>query len=117
MQDLPPAGGGFLIPAGAVALDKAEAWTKVGAERSPLEWQMAGLLGLDFASEKTLNKKEIGFIFSPVMVLCAKEGVDTLTKVRLIEEALEIEQNFPDDKEKHLIVIFPAHLNSFLELC
>ena len=76
---------------------------------------LAGLLGLDFASKRFLN--EIGFIFSPVMVLCAKEGVDTLTKVRLIEEALEIEQNFPDDKEKHLIVIFPAHLNSFLELC
>ena len=34
--------------------------------------------------------------FSPVMVLCAKEGVDTLTEVRLIEEALEIEQIFLD---------------------
>ena len=47
-------------------------------------------------------------IFSPVVVSGALEGVDTLTKVRLIEEALKIEQNFlccPDDKEKHLIVI------------
>ena len=33
-------------------------------------------------------------IFSPVVVSGALEGVDTLTKVRLIEETLEIEQNF-----------------------
>ena len=48
MQDLPPAGGGFLIPAGAVALDIAEAWPKVGAESLRIPPKMVKLAGPGF---------------------------------------------------------------------
>ena len=100
-----PAGGGFLICAGAIALDVAEAWTKVGAEsfgvppeirikiqehrdmrviRPWVKLTLSNKWGIpEKIFEQRSNRRNETLIFWPVMVLCALEGVDTLTEVRL----------------------------------
>ena len=100
-----PAGGGFLICAGAIALDVAEAWTKVGAKsfgvppeirikiqehrdmrviRPWVKLTLSNKWGIpEKIFEQRSNRRNETLIFWPVMVLCALEGVDTLTEVRL----------------------------------